>query len=719
MHLTPLTLMVSLMACTPKHDGPPDMAPQGLSYPVTKAVEQVDNYHGTQVSDPYRWLEDTDAEDTKAWVTAQNELTFKVLNAIPGRDAIRARMTALWDFERTSAPGRRGGVWFWSFNDGLMNQAQLFVGTGPYEGGRVLIDPNTLSEDGTVALSGTFPSDDGKHLVYSLSKAGSDWQELRVRDVATGQDLPDLLQHIKFSEASWTKDGKGFFYSAYDPPKDPNDFEQANYYQKLYYHRLGEPQSADKLIYQRADQPEWGFGGAVTEDGNTLVIPNWQGTEPKNRVFLKDLKTPDSPVVELIGEFDAYYSYIGNDGPLFYFSTDQAAPKGRVIAIDITKPARANWKELIPQQAEPLESVSLVSNRFLVTRLKDAKSLVEVYDISGKKLSEVALPGLGSAGGFSGRREDKEVYYSFTSYMTPGAVYRYDVLNNASTLVKAPTVSMDEAAYEVKQVFYPSKDGTKIPMFIVHKKGMALDGTNPTYLYGYGGFNIPLTPGYSTVNRVWLELGGVYAVANLRGGGEYGQEWHDAGRLANKQNVFDDFHAAAEYLIAEGYTTTPTLAIGGRSNGGLLVGAAITQRPDLYGAALPGVGVLDMLRFHKFTIGWAWVSDYGSADDPTQFQWLYAYSPLHNIKPGAAYPATLITTGDHDDRVVPGHSFKFAAALQAAQGGPEPILIRVDVNAGHGAGKPTAKTIEEWVDQWAFLVDQLGVTVPPDFGTKP
>jgi prolyl oligopeptidase len=528
-----------------------------------------------------------------------------------------------------------------------------------------------------------------------------------VRDVATGNDLPDVIRWVKFSGASWSKDGKGFFYSRYDEPGEAAKLTKINKFHKLYFHRLGTPQSEDKLVYHRADQPDWGFSGGVTEDGRYLIITASQGTDPKNRVLYQDLQTPDAPVVELLMDFDADYTFIGNDGPVFWFKTDLNAPRHRIIAIDVTKPERSTWKEIISQAGETLVGVSVVNDQFICSYLKDAHSQIKVFGLDGKFVRGVELPGIGSAGGFDGKRADKETFYSFTSYTTAGTIYRYDLTTGASSVFRAPKVKFNPSDYETRQIFFTSKDGTRVPMFVSHKRGLKLDGANPTLLYGYGGFNISLTPAFSVSTLAWMEMGGIYAVANLRGGGEYGQSWHEAGTKSKKQNVFDDFIAAAEWLIANKYASPRKLAIAGGSNGGLLVGACMTQRPELFGAALPAVGVMDMLRFHKFTIGWAWTSDYGSADNADEFKTLVAYSPLHNIKPGTRYPATLITTADHDDRVVPAHSFKFAAALQAAQRGTAPTLIRIDVKAGHGAGKPTAKMIEEAADRWAFLSDEL------------
>ncbi|MFP4120907.1 prolyl oligopeptidase family serine peptidase [Coleofasciculus sp.] len=676
---------------------------QPLTYPTTHQVDQVDDYHGTKVADPYRWLEDPDSDETKAWVEAQNKVTFGYLEDIPQRESLKQRITKLWNYEKYGIPDKEGNRYFYFKNDGLQNQSVLYTLTSLDGEPRLLIDPNTLSEDGTIALSGIAISDDGNRMAYGLSTSGSDWQEWKVRDVETGDDLSDHLKWVKFSGASWTTDNQGFFYSRYDEPNDATKLEDANYYHKLYYHQLGTDQSDDLLIYHRPDQKEWMFNGSVTEDGHYLIIYVSQGTDPKNLVFYKDLQTPDSPIVELISEFEANFSLIDNDGSIFWVQTDLDAPRGRVIAIDIHNPARQNWQEIIPQAPETLEDVGVLNNQFVADYLKDARSSIKIFDLNGAFVREVELPGIGSAGGFGGKRYDPETFYVFTSFTTPATIYRYDMVTGESSLFRQPTVDFDPTQYETRQVFYPSKDGTQVPMFITHKKGLVLDGNNPTYLYGYGGFNVSLTPSFSISNLVWMEMGGVYGIPNLRGGGEYGEDWHQAGTKLNKQNVFDDFIAAAEWLIENKYTCPQKLAIGGGSNGGLLVGACMTQRPDLFRAALPSVGVMDMLRFHKFTIGWAWCSDFGSPENPEEFKALYAYSPLHNLKPGTAYPATLITTADHDDRVVPAHSFKFAAALQAAHAGDNPVLIRIETKAGHGAGKPTAKIIEEIADKWAFL----------------
>lgn len=690
-----------------------------LTYPSSHKSDQVDNYHGTLVADPYRWLEDPDSEETRTWIEAQNQVTFGYLSEIPPREKIKQRLTKLWDYEKYGIPFKEGESlgdgssdrYFYFKNDGLQNQSVFYTLKTLDDQPKVLLDPNKLSEDGTVALSGLSVSEDGKLLAYGLSVSGSDWQEWKVRDVETGEDLQDHLKWIKFSGASWTHDHQGFFYSRYDEPNEKTQLEDVNYYQKLYYHQLGKPQSEDVLIYHRPDQKEWGFSGGVTEDGTYLIISIWLGTDSKNLVFSKDLTSPNAEVVELINQFEANYSFIDNDDSVFYFRTDLNAPRGRVIAIDTKNPASENWREIIPQSAETLESVGILNNQFVADYLKDAHSQIKIFDLKGAFIREVELPGLGSAGGFGGKRNDTETFYIYTSFTTPGTIYRYDMISGKSTVFRQPQVDFNPDDYETKQVFYHSKDGTKIPMFITHKKGIKLDGNNPTYLYAYGGFSASMTPGFSVSLLVWMEMGGIYAMPNIRGGGEYGEEWHQAGTKDKKQNVFDDFIGAAEWLIANKYTKTDKLAIAGGSNGGLLVGACITQRPDLFGAALPAVGVMDMLRFHKFTIGWAWTSEYGSADNPEEFPALYAYSPLHNIKPDTAYPATLITTADHDDRVVPAHSFKFAAALQEAHAGNAPTLIRIETKAGHGAGKPTAKIIEEAADKWAFLVRTLDVEV--------
>lgn len=682
-----------------------------MAYPKAKTVDQVDDYHGTKVSDPYRWLEDTDSADTKAWVEAENKLTFSYLDQIPYRAAIRERLLKLWNYERFTAPEKEGGRYFYQHNNGLQNQNVLLVADSLTAEPRVLLDPNTLSADGTVALAGRAITDDGKLMAYGTAASGSDWTEWHVRDITTGNDLPDLIKWVKFSDASWTKDDKGFFYSRYDEPKEGMALRDTVYFQKLYYHKVGTAQSDDKLIYDRPDNKEMLFGGSVTDDGRYLIITVEQGTSPKNRLYYKDLTKPDAQVVKLLDDFDAEYRFVDNDGPVFWIRTDLKAPRGKLIAIDTRHPESANWKTVVAEGPDKLEGAGTVDNLFLLSYLKDARNEVRVHDLKGKFLRNVDLPGIGTAAGFGGKRTDKETFYAFTSFVTPTTIYRYEPGAGKSTVFRQPKVDFDPTKYETKQVFYNSKDGTRVPMFLTYKKGLKLNGENPTLLYAYGGFDISLTPFFSVPNIVWLEMGGIYAQPNLRGGGEYGEDWHLAGTHGKKQNVFDDYFAAAEWLIANKYTSTPKLAIRGASNGGLLMGASLTQRPDLFGAALPEVGVMDMLRFQKFTIGWAWTSDYGSSDNPEDFKYLYAYSPLQNLKPGTKYPPTMISTADHDDRVVPGHSFKFAATMQADQAGPAPVLIRIETKAGHGGGKPISKIIDETADEWAFVAHNLKMDV--------
>ena len=684
-----------------------------LNYPVAPSSNQVDDYHGVKVADPYRPLEDPDSAASRQWIEAENKLTFGYLDTIPSRPKIHARLTELFNYERYSVPTEHGGRYFYVHNTGLQNQAVFYWLSALDAEPRLLLDPNTLSADGTVAVSGVSYSEDGQLMAYALSTSGSDWVEWHVREVSTGKDLPDVVKWSKFSGAAFTKDARGFFYSRYDEPKAGSALRDTNYYQKLYFHKLGTPQSADELIYKRDDQKEWGFGGAVTDDGHYLILYVSVGTDPRNRVYYKDLTKPASPVVPLMDKMDAAYNFVDNDGPVFWFVTNQGATLSRLVEVELNHPEPEHWKTIVPESADKLEFASMVDHKFIASYLKDAHTEVKVFDRSGKFLRTVELPGIGTAGGFGGRREQRYTFYSYTSYATPATIYRYDVATGKSTVFRQPNVKFHPEDYETRQVFYSSKDGTRVPMFITSKKGLKLDGTNPTLLYGYGGFDVPLTPGFSVGSLVWMEMGGVYAVANLRGGGEYGEPWHQAGTKLRKQNVFDDFIAAGEWLIANHYTVSSKLAIQGGSNGGLLVGACMAQRPELYGAALPAVGVMDMLRFHKFTIGWAWTSDYGSSDNAEEFAAIYKYSPLHNIKAGVQYPATLIMTADHDDRVVPAHSFKFAATLQADQAGPAPVLIRIQTKAGHGAGKPISKTIDEITDAWGFLVKSLGMKDDP------
>jgi len=688
------------------------------AYPTTRKGNVVTDYHGTKVADPYRWLEDDRSAETAAWVEAQNKVTQAYLGAIPERKAIEAHLTQLWNYEKFGAPSKRGNYYTYTYNTGLQNQALLFVTTDLKEKGRVLLDPNGLSNDGTVSLGGTVFSEDGRLMAYSLSKGGADLNIWKVRSVDTGQDLADELPMGRNGVSDWAKDGSGFYYTRYPLPKDRSALTGVFKNQQLCFHKLGAPVTQDAVVYERPDQPDWGFSAHSTDDGKWLVINQSQGTARRNRIFLKDLTKPEAKVEPWLDQYDGSYQVVGNEGNSFYVFTDKGAARGRLVTIERTKPAPADWKTIIAEGPgrDVLGGVHLVAHRFAATWRIDALNTVRLYDLKGKLEREIALPGVGSLMGFAGRREDTESFYAFTSYNLPSTLYHYDFATGKSEIFRQPKVAFKPADFEVKEVFYPSKDGTKIPMFLTYRKGLKLDGKNPTLLYGYGGFSISASPRFNAGTLAWLEMGGVFAEACLRGGSEYGREWHDAGKHHQKQNVFDDFIAAAEWLIKEKYTSTPKLAIHGGSNGGLLVGACLTQRPDLFGAALPAVGVMDMLRYHTFTIGWMWKSDYDCSDDAEGFKYLMTYSPLHTLKPGVKYPPTLVTTGDHDDRVVPAHSHKFIATLQADQAGPGPVLTRIETNAGHGAGKPTAKQIAEKADQWAFLVKNLGMSLPPTFG---
>ncbi len=716
--LLPAMLATVLAACQnapARHDEKSAAAPMATAstdtgYPKAKTGTQVDDYHGTKIADPYRWLENVDASDTRAWIEAEDKLTFAKLAQIPGRDRIREKLSAVWNYEKFSPPEKYGERYFYTRNDGLQNQSVLYVADSLEASPRMLLDPNKLSTDGTVALKSFVISDDGKHIAYGLSSGGSDWEEWHVLDVDAAKNTDDVLKWVKFSGASWRRDGTGFFYSRYDEPKS-DALKAANKFQKLYFHRLGTKQSDDLLVYERKDQPEWMFGGSVTDDGRYLVVSVSRSTEPKNLVLYRDLskKNAEATVETLIGEWDASYQFLANTKDKFYFLTDNDAPRYRIIEVDLKHPDKAHWKELVKQSGDTLQNVSVVNHLFVAEYMKDAHSAVKLFDERGKSAGAIELPGLGTAGGFSGRTRDKETFYTFSSFTTPPSIYRFDLTTKENTLFKAPKVAFDASPYETIQVFFTSKDGTKVPMFVTAKKGIAMDGSNPTILYGYGGFNIPILPTFSPSVAAWLELGGVYAVATLRGGGEYGREWHEAGIKTHKQNVFDDFIGAAEYLIAQKYTSPKKLAIRGASNGGLLVAATELQRPDLFAAAIPQVGVLDMLRFRDFTIGRAWESDYGSVENADEFTALRAYSPLHNVKSGVDYPATLIITGDHDDRVFPAHSFKFAATMQAADPHGKPILIRIETRAGHGQGKPTSMQIDEVADVYAFILDAFGM----------
>jgi prolyl oligopeptidase len=692
-------------------------ANSAFEYPKTKKIDHKDVYHGVEVADPYRWLE-ADVRETKDvgdWVEAENKVTFAYLEGLPYRKAIRERLTKLWNYQRQTRPRKAGGRYYFSRNDGLQNQSVLYVQDSLVHEPRVLIDPNTWSKDGTVALSGTSFSDDGRYMAYGVAEAGSDWVTWKVMEVESGRMLADELKWVKFSSPSWSGDSEGFFYSRYPAPDAAAKFQSLNKNKKLYYHRIGAPQSDDVLVYERPDQPDWSVDAEVTDDGRYLLVYLGIGTDSRNQLLYKDLRDPYAAPVTLVGNFDNEYSVIGNRGPILFVKTDVEAPRRRIVSIDTRDPGRTSWKEIVPQHDDVLTNASFVGGLVIAQYLKDARSEVKVYTPEGKHVRDVELGAIGSASGFGGRADDTETFYTFSSFTVPPSDYRYDVATGERKLFSRAKVEFNPDEYEVKQVFYKSKDGTRVPMFLAHRKGLKLDGSNPALLYGYGGFNIATTPGFSISRLVWMQMGGVLALPNLRGGSEYGEEWHKAGTKLRKQNVFDDFIAAAEWLIANKYTSAKKLAIQGGSNGGLLVGAVMTQRPDLFGAALPAVGVMDMLRFHKFTAGRFWTDDYGSSDNADEFKAIYAYSPYHNVRKGTDYPATLVTTADTDDRVVPGHSFKFAAALQEAHTGSDPVLIRIETRAGHGAGKPITKSIEEIADLWAFLAANLHMELPKTF----
>jgi prolyl oligopeptidase len=672
-----------------------------LTYPESKRGDQVDDYFGEKIADPYRWLEQLDSPQTKAWIEAQNKVTFPYLEKIPQRAAYKERLTQLWNYERFGMPVKGGERYFYTRNDGLQNQSVLYVADSLDGAPRVLLDPATLLADGTAALAAWIPSEDGKRIAYGIQEAGSDWEQWKVRDVATGKDGEEQLKGVKWAAVAWAKDGSGLYYSRYDGG--------VNFYSKLFFHELGTPQSEDKLIYENRDIKEWTFIPEVSQDGRYLIIFIWKGSDGTNQLYYKDLRKPNAPVIELIKGFDAAYNFIGNDSGRFWIRTDAGAPMGRVVEVDLAQPDRAKWKDVIPQASEALQDASLVGDRFFASYLQDASSQIRVFDLKGAPVREVILPGLGSAGGFNGRRSDTETFYAFVSFTQPATIYRYDVRSGNSNVFKQPQLKFQADDFETQRVFVTSKDGTRLPMFVTHRKGMKLDGNNPTILYGYGAFRISLTPRFSPETVAFLEQGGVYAQPSLRGGFEYGEAWHQGGMFEHKQNVFDDFIASAEWLIAHQYTQPSKLAIRGGSNGGLLVGAVLTQRPELFGAALPAVGVMDMLRFQHFSINWTLAAEYGSSDKPDQFRYIRAYSPLHNLKPGTRYPPTLITAGDHDDRLPPIHSYKFAATMQHDQAGDAPVLIRIDTRTGHGMGRPVTKEIELAADSLAFIHQSLGM----------
>ncbi len=698
--LSPI-LLLGLAACGGNAAPTAQTAAAKLTYPESKRVDQVDDYHGEKVADPYRWLEQLDSPETKAWIEAQNKVTFAYLQKIPQRAAYKERLTQLWNYERFGMPVKGGARYFYTRNDGLQNQSVLYVADSLDGAPRVLLDPATLLADGTAALAAWIPSEDGKLIAYGIQEAGSDWEQWKVRDVTTGNDLSEQLKGVKWAAVAWAKDGSGLYYSRYDGG--------VNFFSKLFFHKLGTPQSEDRLIYENRDIKEWTFIPEVSQDGRYLIIFIWKGSDGTNQIYYKDLQKPDAPVVELIKGFDAAYSFVGNDRGRFWIRTEAGAPLGRVVEVDTAQPERSKWKTVIPEAGEALQDVSLVGDRFFASYLKDASSQIRVFDLKGAPVREVALPGLGSAGGFNGQRADTETFYAFLSFIQPPTIYRYDVRSGASTVFKQPQLKFNAADFETRRVFVTSKDGTKVPMFVTHRRGMKLDGNNPTIMYGYGAFRISLTPRFSPETVAFLEQGGVYAQPSLRGGFEYGEAWHQGGMFDRKQNVFDDFIASAEWLIANKYTQPSKLAIRGGSNGGLLVGAVMTQRPELFGAALPAVGVMDMLRFQHFSINWTLAAEYGSSDKPDQFRYLRAYSPLHNLKPGTKYPPTLITAGDHDDRLPPIHSYKFAATIQHDQAGDAPVLIRIDTRTGHGMGRPIAKEIDLAADSLAFIHHSLGM----------
>jgi prolyl oligopeptidase len=669
------------------------------------------------VADRYRWLEDDvrESEAVHSWVGAQNDVTFAYLDTIPERVDIKKRMRELWDYERYSIPDKEGGRYFYSYNNGLQNQNVIFKQEGLDAEPDLLIDPNTWSEDGTVALASYFPSPDGSHVAYLVQDGGSDWRMGKIINADTGEVLEDQLDWLKFTGLSWAGDGSGFYYSRYPETKEEEKFQSLNKNMAVFFHELGTPQDQDRVAYARPDFPDWGPRASVTDDGKHLVITISVGTDDRYSIVHKDLTNPAAQLVMLIEGFDYDYTLVGNIGDELYFRTNDGAPRNRLITINVKQPAHEHWREVIAETENVLDGVSLVGGKIIATYMQDAKSVVKVFDLEGNASGAVDLPGIGSAFGFQGDMDDPETFFSFSSFNTPSTISRLDVSTGAVEVFKAPDVAMNPEDFVVKQVFYTSKDGTRVPMFISHRKDVVPDGNTPTMLYGYGGFNISMTPSYSTTRLTWMDMGGIYALANLRGGGEYGEEWHQAGTKLNKQNVFDDFIAAAEYLIEEGYTNSEKLAIFGGSNGGLLVGAVVNQRPDLFGAAIPAVGVMDMLRFHNFTAGRFWTDDYGSSDNPEEFEALMKYSPYHNISEGADYPAIMVTTADTDDRVVPGHSFKYAAALQEAQAGDDPVLIRIETRAGHGAGVPTDKVIEGYADNWSFLLHNLEMELREGF----
>jgi len=701
-NLVLILLTLSLMGCTQKHH---------FIYPETRKDATVDNYFGTEVPDPYRWLEDDRSAETEAWVKEENAVTDSFLNTIPYRDKIRERLTKIWNYPKMGMPTKEGGHYFYSYNDGLQNQSIIYIKENLQDSGRIFMDPNKFSDDGTVALTAFNVSNDGKYVGYGIAKAGSDWNEFRVREIASGKDLDERIEWIKFSGLSWYKDG--FFYSRFDEPKQGDELKGVNENSQVYYHKVGTPQSEDKLIYRNPEHPEQSYGVLASEDEKYLIISATESTSG-NMIGFRKADNASIPFEWIVSDFESDFNYVGTDGDLAYFVTNNDAPMNRLIAIDLTKPDKENWKTIIPEsETDVLQSCTFAGGLLIAEFQKVGVSVLERYSKTGEALGQIELPGIGTLIGVSGKNKEDEMFYSYTSFSVPPVIYRYSVSEGKAELFYKTEVDFDTEGYETKQVFFTSKDGTSVPMFIVHKKGLKLNGSNPTMLYGYGGFNITYTPTFSPRIAILLEQGGIYALAGIRGGGEYGKEWHEGGMVLNKQNVFDDFIAASEYLINNKYTSNKRLCIYGGSNGGLLIGAVANQRPDLFAVAVPAVGVMDMLRFHKFTIGRYWTVDYGSSEDSTQFEYLYKYSPVHNISADKEYPAVLVLTGDHDDRVVPAHSFKYIATLQEKYKGANPVMIRIETDAGHGAGKPTSKQIDEYTDIWSFIFYNMNFT--PNF----
>lgn len=683
--------------------------PRLFHYPPAHIQEVIEAYHGVAVVDPYRWLEEPHSPETIAWTEAQNQFAHDFLQALPDRAAIESRLTGLWNYAKVSAPKLRNGRYYFRKNDGLQNQAALYVADSLTSEPTLVLDPNSLSDDGTVALLTESYSKNGRYLAYTLSIHGSDWQTIHILDLDSGQTLDEVIQWCKFTNIAWLPDSSGFYYARYPAPDEAPDAPPSTH-QRIYFHQLGTAQSKDTLIYARPDAIDLGFAPQISEDGRYLLVQVWQGTDRRNRFYYRDL-AENGDFVRLLDDLDARYHFIENDGPLFYFETDLDAENGRIIAIDITQPARENWRELIPEQPQVIDFCVMVNNQFVIAYLQDAHAQLRFFQANGDPAGQAPLPGLGSILELAGKRHHTALFFSFQSFLMPPTIFRYDFSSGDLTLFHQPHLDFDADAYETTQVFYPSKDGVRVPLFLTHKKGLELDGSHPTLLYGYGGFSLNVTPTFQAARLVWLERGGVFAQASLRGGNEYGEAWHQAGMLGNKQNVFDDFIAAAEWLIHTGYTNSDKLAIQGRSNGGLLVSAVMVQRPDLFGAVHCAVPVADMLRYHRFTAGRYWTPEYGNAEESAeQFTTLYAYSPVHNVQPGVTYPPILITTGDTDDRVVPMHSKKLAAALQTAVPplSPHPQLLRIDLKAGHGLGKPIRKLIEEESDVYAFLWAMTG-----------